>query len=204
MVGSSATLGPAMVILAISGCADPSSEATFLTISIDHSQVPGDLHVSSYFGGGTTGSKPIATPEILAGHVQLAEHAMSWAGRPIVEFARNAFGVGAGSLHFDHPTYVGVAAIDSAGKIIGGWSGPIEKPENATISITLDPALQPEQWGTQREGGSCYRLDTGSITVYLTDADDPDCDGLTGAQDNQPYAFCDPAATSGPAHDACR
>jgi hypothetical protein len=40
--------------------------------------------------------------------------------------------------------------------------------------------------------------------VFVTRADDPDCDGLIGAQDTQPYAYCDPKATSGPAHDACR
>jgi hypothetical protein len=72
------------------------------------------------------------------------------------------------------------------------------------VTLEVDPALVPETWGTKSEDGGCYRLNTGAAMVYITRADDPDCDGLTGAQDKQPYAYCDPSATTGPAHDACQ
>jgi hypothetical protein len=189
--------------LAMIGCASEPSGTTFLHVSVDHSRVPGTLHVSIYFGGGATSATSIATPEILAGQAQPAAHAMSLPGHAIVQFGRDAFDGGVRSAKFDHPMYVAVAAIDDALGISGGWSGPIEHPEDASITITLDPALQPELWGTQSDGGDCVRLDTGSTTVFLNRAEDPDCDGLTGAQDTQPYTFCDPTATSGPARNAC-
>lgn len=81
--------------------------------------------------------------------------------------------------------------------------GPIEDVENAEIDLALDAALVPELWGTRSETGKCFRLRVGTTTMFITRADDADCDGRLDAQDSQPFAYCDPAAVSGPAHDAC-
>jgi hypothetical protein len=48
------------------------------------------------------------------------------------------------------------------------------------------------------------RLKTPAVTYFvMTRVDDTDCDGIADAEDSQPYAYCDPTAPSGPAHDAC-
>jgi hypothetical protein len=172
-------------------------------VTIDASAAPSTVLVEAYVATGTPGAMPIATPDILAGRAAPATTAMVWFGR---------FAIGPGyhgqpvvvrtGATTDRPVYVGVIGLGGTGVSGGAWSGPIDHPEDG-VELKLDPALLPEGWGTQSESGECFRLNTGATTVFITRADDPDCDGLTGAQDRQPYAYCDPTATSGPARDAC-
>ncbi len=173
--------------------------------TIDASAAPSTVFVEAYFASGAPGSMPIATPDILAGTAPPATTAMTWAGRASVQAGYHGQPVGAfleGAP--GHPMYVGVIGLSETGISGGAWSGPIDDSKDDMVELKLDPALLPEVWGTQSETGKCFRLNTGAATVFLTRADDPDCDGLTGAQDTQPYAYCDPKAASGPARDACQ
>jgi hypothetical protein len=172
-------------------------------VTIDASAVPSTMFVFAYFANGAPGSMPIATPDILAGTAPPATTAMTWAGRSLsFGYHEPVMIVPGGEL--GHPMYFGAVGLSETGISSGAWSGPIDHPEDGMVELKLDPGLLPEQWGTRSEAGRCFRLNTGAAMVFVTRADDPDCDGLIGAQDTQPYAYCDPQATSGPAHDACR
>ena len=178
-----------------------------LHATIDAAAAPSTVLVDTYFAIGAPGSMPIATPNILAGTAPPATTAMTWAGFTWVGAGYHGQSVGVGiqgTTSIGHPVYLGVIGFSETGISGGAWSGPIDHPEDAMVELKLDPALLPEVWGMQSETGRCFRLNTGAATVFITHADDPDCDGLIGAQDTQPYAYCDPNATSGPAHDACR
>ncbi|HEX3763451.1 MAG TPA: hypothetical protein VHW23_32370 [Kofleriaceae bacterium] len=173
--------------------------------TIDASAAPNTALVEVYYASGEPGSMPIATPDILAGKVPAATVAMTWSGGFLVGPGYHDMPVGVGGTATG-PLYIGVIGLGptETGISGGAWSGPIDDPGGAMVELKLDPTLVPEVWGTQAETGKCYRLNTGTTMVYITRPDDPDCDGLTGAQDKQPYAFCDPSATTGPAHDACQ
>jgi len=176
-------------------------------VTVDTSAAPAAVLVSVYYASGPPSSTPIATADILAGKAPAATTAMVWSGQLMgaAGVHRTTLGFGLrSSTGIDGPMYVGVTALGETGIAAGAWSGPIDHPEDVSLRLALDPALLPEAWGTLSDTGArCFRLNTGAATVFITRAEDPDCDGLTGAQDPQPYTFCDPTATSGPAHDAC-
>ena len=191
----------------LAGCGTSRSGPFTFRATVDASTAPGTRFVEVYYATGAPGSAPIATPDILAGTAPAATTAMTWSGQFLVGPAYHGvpvgFGVGS-STGVDLPLYVGVIGLGDAGVTGGAWSGPIDDPNGTMPDLKVDPGLIPEVWGTQSETGGCFRLNTGAVTVYITRADDPDCDGLTGAQDKQPDAYCDPAATTGPARDACQ
>jgi hypothetical protein len=175
-------------------------------VTVDTSAAPAAAIVYVYYASGPSSSTPIATPDILAGNAPAAVTATVWSGLPMGSAGVHGTTLGFGlrtSTGFDHPMYVGVVALSQTGIVAGAWSGPLDHPEDSSLLLELDPALLPEAWGRLSDGSPCFRLNTGTATVYITQAEDPDCDGLTGAQDTQPYAFCDPTAMSGPPRDAC-
>lgn len=187
-------------------CDDNPPGGSSFDVRVDTAALPVFHHLELYYGDGFMDPMPIATPAILAGAALPAKDATSWGGGYVVRIDR-----GQDPRHrwqltgFSHPIYVGVAAVDRTGGVLaGGSSGPIDGPANPEITIALDPALRPELWGSPSEYGRCFRLSTGSSTFFVTRGSDRDCDGIDSAQDLQPYAFCDPAATSQAARDACR
>lgn len=186
------------------GCGAPAR--TMFRATIDASAAPSTVEVETYFAIGSPGSMPVATPDILAGTAPPATAAMTWTGFAMVGAGVHGEPVVVGlegGAGIDGPLYVGALGLGEAG-ISGAWSGPIEDPEQAMVTLRLDPGLQPEVWGTPSGTGQCFRLNIGAATVFIEHGNDPDCDGLTGAEDTQPYAYCDPTATSGPARDACQ
>jgi hypothetical protein len=189
--------------LVMMGCGAQSAQSGSFRATIDASAAPDTRFVEVYYANGEPGSTPIATPDILAGTSSLATTAMVWSGQFLVGPGYHG-PVGVGGPSGDGPLYLGVIGLGGTGITGGAWSGPIAQPDGAMVELHLDPALVPEVWGTPAETGQCYRLNTGAATVYITRGDDPDCDGLIGSQDRQPHAYCDPSATSGPAHDACQ
>lgn len=175
-------------------------------VTVDTSTVPAAALLYVYYATGSPSSTPIATPDILAGHAPAATTAMVWSALATSSAGVHTTTIGFGlwsPTGFGHPLYVGVIALGDTGIVAGAWSGRIDQPDDFMLQLPLDPTLVPEAWGRLTDSESCFRLHTGATTVFITRADDPDCDGLTGAQDTQPHAFCDPSATSGPAHDAC-
>jgi hypothetical protein len=175
-------------------------------VTVDTSAVPTTVILDVYYATGSPSSTPIATPDILTGRAPATTTAMVWSVLATGSAGVHTTTIGLGlrsSTGFDHPMYIGVIALSNTGVAAGAWSGPIDQPENSTLQLSLDPTLVPEAWGHLSDSASCFRLQAGTTTVFITRTDDPDCDGLTGAQDMQPYAFCDPTATSGPAYDAC-
>lgn len=190
------------VALAMTGCGTQSGA---FRATVDASAAPDTRFIQVYYAIGEPGSMPIATPEILAGKAPAATTAMTWSGHFLLGPGYHGVPIVLqGPADGDGPLYVGVIGLSDTGVSGGAWSGPIEDAVGAMTKLDVDPSLVPEVWGTPSEDGGCYRLNTGAAMVYITRPDDPDCDGLTGAQDKQPYAFCDPTATSGPAHDACQ
>ena len=190
--------------LAMIGCA--THGPVMLDVTVDTSAAPAAALLDVYYASGPSSSTPIATPDVLAGTAPAATNATVWAGQLMGSAGVHTPTLGFGlrsSMGFDDPMYVGVVALGHAGVAAGAWSGPIDLSADSSLELALDPTLLPETWGRLTDSVPCFRLSTGATTVFITRAEDPDCDGLTGAQDTQPYAFCDPAATSGPAHDAC-
>jgi hypothetical protein len=65
------------------------------------------------------------------------------------------------------------------------------------VTVTVVPATV-EVWSH-----GCVRLVLATESRYVVTVGDYDCDGQFGAADCKPTTYCDPSATSGPAHDAC-
>ena len=78
---------------------------------------------------------------------------------------------------------------------------------HARAALALGAApLAVEMWG--RDDGTaaqplCARVELADSSAYFVRYDDADCDGIPDHFDCKPDTYCDPAATSGPAHDAC-
>jgi hypothetical protein len=194
-----------LLALVMIGCG--TQGPTTFDVTIDTSAAPAAVFVYVYYASGPPSSTPVATPDILAGKAPAATPATLWSGRPMGSAGIHGTALGFGlrsSTEFDHPMYVGVVGLSLTGIAAGAWSGPLDDPNNFSLQLSLDPALLPEVWGELSDSFPCFRLRTDTATLFITQAQDPDCDGRTGAQDTQPFAFCDPAATSGPARDACQ
>ncbi len=91
--------------------------------------------------------------------------------------------------------YRGGVAV-AAGELPAGQVVP-SSVAASDVTVALAPATV-EVWSH-----SCVRLVLASETHYVVTLGDYDCDGLFGSADCKPTTYCDPSATTGPAHDAC-
>jgi len=203
-----------LVVLA-TGCLpeehDPGDYSLSLTVD---TSAAGTIDRLAVFGGDTPisvgGELPTApvTPAMLA------------AGQPPPAAARL---VGGGSVGFAMPAWaqdhtgatmistdVDYGVLGTYGLVVGYHLGvPVAAGElrpgevvpsdvaDSVARVALAPATV-EVWGH-----GCVRFVTPSETHYVVTVGDYDCDGQFGAADCKPTTYCDPSATSGPAHDAC-
>lgn len=200
-----------LAVLGLLGCSETEPvEGEYIDVFIDHGTVDGIARVDLFYGLSRAEATAIATPAILAGTDPPAGAISSWRGGPR-QLARSQDSYDYRLwevVDFNSEIYLGVVAFAGDGAVLGAASGgEIIDPDRRTLELTLDPAQRPEVWGppgTTDGSMRCYRLPTAEAVYFVTTSGDRDCDGISDGQDSQPTSYCDPAATSERARDACR